>query len=146
MRELTLLTALLVTSSSASSGESHTLEIEVRFPGGVGEVRMAVFASAEGFPRGRELAAHKAGAQMVEGTAVLRFEGVEPGEYAAIGFLDVDGDAEVTKNWIGFPLEPVGATGSWSRRGPPAFEACAFTLPTPTNSTPHRLVVDLYLL
>mgnify|MGYP001804208812 CR=1 FL=1 len=51
------------------------------------------------------------------GTASLTFSNLPYGKYAISTFHDEDNDGEVDKNWIGYPVESVGAYrhDSWGR-------------------------------
>jgi len=92
-----------------------------------GEMRMALFASAEGFPGKPEQALQRAVATMNGDTATLRFDPVPCGTYAVSVFHDEDGNGEMKSDWLGRPQEGWGvsnnATGSF---GPPSFEDSAF--------------------
>lgn len=57
--------------------------------------------------------------------AEVVIEGVAEGRWGMVGFVDVDGDAELDRNAWGLPLEPlIFGNGARPRFGPPSLEAC----------------------
>jgi uncharacterized protein (DUF2141 family) len=56
---------------------------------------------------------------------LVRVDGLPPGKYALSLFHDLDGDAEMDTNLIGFPKEPFGFSAPMGKFGPPKFEDAA---------------------
>jgi uncharacterized protein (DUF2141 family) len=48
-----------------------------------------------------------------------------PGKYAISLFHDLDGDAEMDTNFVGFPKEPFGFSAPMGKFGPPKFDEAA---------------------
>ncbi len=69
----------------------------------------------------------------------LRIEGVPPGVYALLVYLDENANGRLDRNFIGIPTEPIGFSNQYVPRGPPTFPRAAFTL---TNET-ARFDVEL---
>ena len=51
-----------------------------------------------------------------------------PGKYAVSVFQDIDGNAELDTNFIGYPKEPFGFSAPMGKFGPPDFNAAAITI------------------
>ncbi len=120
-----LVSTLVSISSLASAGD-----VTVRFVGleeGSGEVRAALFVSAEAFE-----ADERADAQLApvrNGAAELVFTGVSPGTYGISAFLDTNANQELDRSFLGIPKEPYGfSNNARGRFGPPAFEAISFVV------------------
>lgn len=60
--------------------------------------------------------------------AVATFENVAPGRYAVIVVHDEDGNGEMTKTFIGLPVEGFGTSNNPSFFGPPRFGPAVFDL------------------
>jgi uncharacterized protein (DUF2141 family) len=56
---------------------------------------------------------------------LISVEGLPPGRYAISLFQDLDGDAEMDTNFIGFPKEPFGFSAPMGKFGPPKYEEAA---------------------
>ena len=93
-----------------------------------GTVRAFVFQSAEGFPSEGRRAVDHSTAPVHQGTALLRFTGLKPGQAYAISlFHDENDDRRMNKSWIGIPQEGYGASNDARvSMGPPRFEDARF--------------------
>lgn len=61
--------------------------------------------------------------------AVLELEGLPSGKYAIVAFQDLDNNQELTKNFIGFPKEPIALSNNPTIRfRPPNFNDCAIQI------------------
>lgn len=60
--------------------------------------------------------------------AAVRFENVAPGRYAVIAVHDEDGDGDMTKTFIGLPVEGFGTSNNPGFFGPPRFSPATFDL------------------
>jgi len=108
------------------SADSLTLTIE-NIRSDVGSVMVnvgpaAAFAGTEPFPLQIILPAR-------EGRISLTTDALEPGEYAAQLFHDLNGNGELDTNLVGMPREPWGmSNGARGNFGPPRFEDAQFVL------------------
>lgn len=60
--------------------------------------------------------------------AAATFENVAPGRYAVIVVHDEDGNGEMTKTFVGLPVEGFGTSNNPSFFGPPRFGPAVFDL------------------
>jgi uncharacterized protein (DUF2141 family) len=70
---------------------------------------------------------------------VIRFEGVNAGNYAVSVHHDEDDDGRFGRNFIGMPTEGVGISGT--RRGLPDYRGAILSITAPTE-----LVIELRYL
>jgi uncharacterized protein (DUF2141 family) len=92
-----------------------------------GQVRMSLFARAEGFPEDGERALQWGFATMLQERATMIFTPVAPGTYAVAVLHDEDGNGEMRKGWFGRPKEGWGVSrNAKGNFGPPRFEDAAF--------------------
>jgi uncharacterized protein (DUF2141 family) len=85
-----------------------------------GRVVVALFKSADGFPREKEKAAYTASAPIEADSASVRVAGVVEGDYAIFAFHDADGNGTLNTNWAGMPKEGI-ALSNWTG-GRPTFD------------------------
>jgi uncharacterized protein (DUF2141 family) len=106
--------------------------VEVRVEGVAsarGTVYASIFLQAEGFPgdKGKAFAYRAVPAQ--NGTVVLIFEEVPPGEFVIAVLHDADENEELSFNLLGMPKEDYGfSRGARAMFGPPPFEKAAVSL------------------
>jgi uncharacterized protein (DUF2141 family) len=115
------------------SSDTVTVAVSVNgVQGDGGQIVVALFSTADGFPRDVTKAAYIASAPIQGDTTSIRVEGVEAGRYAVMAFHDADSNEEVDTNWIGMPKEGVAASNWTGRR--PRFDdsALQITAGTPT--------------
>jgi uncharacterized protein (DUF2141 family) len=137
----TLLLSLLLAGMISTSGLGTSPDRDARSPDTTtvtvevdgaknddGQVVVALFAGADGFPRDVTKATYTAAAPIQDGAASVQVKGVEVGRYAVMAFHDANGDDEVDTNWFGRPKEGVAAT-NWTG-GRPAFEESAMEINT----------------
>lgn len=111
--------------------------LEVRFVGietPAGAILMSMFDSAAAYDG--DGAAVRVGMADVEGdTAVARFAGLAPGDYAIKAFHDIDGDMTMATNPFGMPIEPFAFSNDAKAEGGPAsWDAARFTVRAGANS------------
>ena len=110
-----------------SSGTAVTAEVIVTVSGvrgAEGSIACALFADADGFLKaGRQAAGRRVAA--TEGSVVLAFEDVPPGDYAIAAYHDENDDGRLDVSALGVPTE--GLAFSNGQRvgafGPPSFDA-----------------------
>lgn len=109
---------------------------------GRGQLAYALFASAEGFPSQRDKAVKHGFLEFGAGDS-FEFEvpDVPPGAYALALYQDLDRSAELEKNFIGVPQEPVG----FSRNpklylGPPKFKETSFVFDEGAGPVEVRMI------
>lgn len=119
--------------------ETFTLSIKVSdLRNDKGQLAVALFNSEEGFPKQEHAFAGKL-ARIENGRAVVRFDGLEPGIYAAAVLHDENSNSKMDFNFVGIPLEGYGFSNDASAAfGPPSFEAAAFRLKARRSALPIR--------
>jgi uncharacterized protein (DUF2141 family) len=134
MRTLMIIAAALLVPLIAH-GENiapapGVLEIKItHIENGSGTIYIAIVDSAEGWLKSDSKSKpFRDATQTVSSTddMLVRVEGLPPGKYALSVFHDLDGDAEMDTNFIGFPKEPFGFSAPMGKFGPPKFQAAAF--------------------
>lgn len=121
---LWLLAVALATGSRNASAADLTVEV-AGLRNAAGQILVGLHNSPASFPSrwSRAVAVKRtpAGAG-----AAVRFENVPPGRYAIIAVHDEDGDGEMSKTFIGLPLEGFGTSNNPDFYGPPRFSAAVF--------------------
>lgn len=95
-----------VLAASYADPSAVVVAVKAAFLGAGREVRAAVYSDAESF---LEVAAMKQrGTVDGNGVAILPFRGLEPGDYAFVVYLDMNGDGKLNRGGVlGKPKEPV---------------------------------------
>jgi uncharacterized protein (DUF2141 family) len=94
-----------------------------------GSLRVKLVAEAPGFPGSDEHVAAKRRVPIDGDSVRVAFEGLAPGDYAAVALHDEDDDAELDRTLLGLPDEGLGfSNGARIRFGPPSFEEARFAL------------------
>jgi uncharacterized protein (DUF2141 family) len=105
------------------------LEIKItNIENGSGTIYIAVLDSAEGWLKSdSESKPFRDATQTVSSTddLLVSIEGLPPGKYAISLFHDLNGDAEMDTNFVGFPKEPFGFSAPMGKFGPPKFDEAA---------------------
>jgi uncharacterized protein (DUF2141 family) len=120
----------LVLALLASGSAAATLRIEVDgIRNDEGVVQLALFRTADGYPRRSERAARTASiAASVAGVHVT-FEDLPPGSWALAVLHDENANGRLDTNLVGVPLEGIGASREATRRlGEPRFDDARFEL------------------
>lgn len=114
-----------------ASAEKAVLAVEVEgFSSREGLLRIAVFRSAEGWPRDPKKVFRTASVPVVLPTTAVVFKGLPPGTYAVSAYHDENGNGELDRSFLGIPLEDYGfSNDARATFGPPDFEEAAFPLP-----------------
>lgn len=92
-----------------------------------GQVLVAIYNSAEGFPGKPEGAVVKEAVPAKNGTVELSVPNLKPGSYAVALHHDESGDQKMAYNFVGIPKEGFGFSGN--KRilfGPPSFNNAKF--------------------
>jgi uncharacterized protein (DUF2141 family) len=92
---------------------------------GKGDIRAAVFDSADEFPYGRYIK----GISVAGNAETIRMEvsNLVPGQYALSVFQDLNDNEKLDKNVLGIPKEPYGFSGEW-KSGATSFDKALFQL------------------
>lgn len=98
--------------------------------GGGGACYLALFASAEGFPRQTSLAVRTLRLPVGGGTASFRFENLPSGSYALAVYHDENSNGQLDKNFLGLPTERYGFSNNARSMMffPPSFGAARFVV------------------
>lgn len=134
---------VLAAASDGAAEQAATGSLEVRVTGlrnAKGKVWVHLWDRPAGYPSSLDKARHRRAVDVRDGAAIASFEGLQPGTYAAFAFHDEDGDGRIKANFIGMPIEGVGASkGAKGRMGPPSFKAASFDLGTDRRAIGIRL-------
>lgn len=94
-----------------------------------GQVLVAVFTAADGFPGEAEQAYRKARSPLAGQSATFRFEEVPYGTYAVSVVHDENANGRLDKNFLGIPTEGAGVSNNPKPGfGPPRFETATFAV------------------
>lgn len=98
--------------------------------GGRGACYLALFASAEGFPRQTGQAVRTLRLPVSNSTASFSFENLPPGAYALAVYHDENSNGELDKNFFGLPTERYGFSNNARSMMffPPSFGAARFAV------------------
>jgi uncharacterized protein (DUF2141 family) len=115
----------------ACAATAHAADLTVtveHVAAGAGNVRVALFNQAEGFPRaifqGREVPA-------AAGSVQALFKDLPAGDYAVSAYQDLNGNRKLDTSSLGIPIEPYGfSNGARGSNGPPSFADARFHLGT----------------
>jgi uncharacterized protein (DUF2141 family) len=132
--------ALITQASSTSLAEGGHVQLHINgLRNERGEIRAAIFASADGWTeRGREVATCRA--TIHEGRATCVFRDIAPGEYAIAFLHDEDGNGDLARNFIGIPEEGFGfSNDARPGLGAPSFRDASITH-SGTNTSLHAHV------
>jgi uncharacterized protein (DUF2141 family) len=126
---LALLTIVVAEAQTNNISDSNAIKVAlVDLHSNDGEVRCALYSSADGFPDIFTKAAKTTTAKITNEQAVCEFSPVVPGDYAISAFQDENSNGKLDRNFIGLPKEGVGASndakGSF---GPPKFDDARFS-------------------
>jgi len=103
------LALLLMIAASGSYGQSKTAKLTVETiadNGSSGVVRVALWKSEAGFPKGEPFKGLVS--KMVDGKATTVFSDLEPGDYAISAFWDKNNNGKLDENLVTKPTEPYG--------------------------------------
>lgn len=136
MRILVIVAALLLVPLAAlgedATAAQGTLQIKItNIEKGSGTLYIAILNSPEGWLKSD--ASSRTFRDMTQAVSstddlLLSIEALPPGKYAISVFQDLDGDAELDTNIVGFPKEPFGFSAPMGKFGPPNFEEAAIDL------------------
>jgi len=126
MNFLTLITTLLL----AATPEAGTPRLDVQISGfrsAEGQVLIAVYRGAEGFPGTPGRAWKQVVTTISDGRARLTLADVPPGEYALAVVHDENANNTLDTSWIGIPREGIGTSNNAkARMGPPKYNDAKF--------------------
>ena len=142
---LALLAIGVAEAQTNNTSDSNAIKVAlVDLHSNDGEVRCALYSSADGFPDIFTKAAKTTTAKITNEQAVCGFSAVVPGDYAISAFQDENSNGILDRNFMGMPKEGVGASndakGSF---GPPKFDDARFSY----KGGLHQLTIHMrYLL
>ena len=117
----------LVSITTAETRDRIKVEV-VGLHSANGDVKCALFNSADGFPADSLKAVKTTTGPIHDGTAECDFDQVPSGEYGIAVYHDENSNGKLDRNFVGMPKEGVGAsndaTGTF---GPPPFDHARFT-------------------
>lgn len=120
------------TQLPAQAPSSATLTVRiVNARNANGEVRIALFQSADGFPgdASKALRTQPAKIDPQRLTTQAVFSGIPQGAYAVMVFHDENGNDKIDKNFVGIPKEGYGASNNPVKKmRPPSFDEAKFSL------------------
>ena len=105
---------------------SADLDLEVDNVKGAGDLRVAVYPSADDY---RKTAVKEVKAAADGSRVAIRISGLAPGEYAIALYHDRNRNEKLDTNLLGIPTEPYGFSGSArNRMGPATWEQAKFSV------------------
>jgi uncharacterized protein (DUF2141 family) len=120
--QLALVLSLLVLSTVSFAMEKG---IKIRVQGvnsAKGQLLIGIHQNSSTFPSDWQKATHFVKAPITQtGEVLVNIADVHPGTWAIIVVHDLDSNEKMTKNWLGFPLEPFGTSNNPKFYGPPRF-------------------------
>ncbi|KPP81144.1 MAG: hypothetical protein HLUCCA04_09140 [Oceanicaulis sp. HLUCCA04] len=115
-------------ASAQTAEETATIRFELTgFDGQAGQVSIALYADAESWLGDGAVASRSV---PVDGASVtVTFEGLPPGQYAAVAYHDVNANGDLDTGAMGIPSERLGySAGARGRFGPARFDAAIINL------------------
>lgn len=138
-RELAAGLALLVGSVASAANLAATVDNIKEYKG---KVRVTVYPEATWLNEDPEKAAGLQSVgltgQTANGSVSLNFD-LEPGEYAAVAYHDLNDNAELDRNFVGIPKEPYAFSQGFDKMRRPTFEDCKFAV----GEEGHAITIDL---
>jgi uncharacterized protein (DUF2141 family) len=122
----TLAAAISLTGATAVRAGDVTVQVS-GLRNQVGQIVVALHNSPESFPS-RWAKALVVRRTVASAGAAVTFENVPPGRYAIIALHDEDGDGEMTKSFVGLPVEGFGTSNNPRFFGPPRYASAAIDL------------------
>lgn len=114
--------------AAAGLAQSATLTIVVNgIEESTGEIRLAVFDSAEAFDGSGEPNRGLL-AQVVGDEVTITLDDLPAGEYGIKLYHDANSNGEMDRNMMGMPMELYGFSGNKGRRGPPPWADAVFVV------------------
>lgn len=125
-----LLFGMLVLSTVIYAKESGALKVSVEKFGKIkGDVKIAVYASKDGFPMEGAKAVTSASIKVDNAKVSYTFEKMAYGEYAVSVYYDENSNNKLDAGFMGIPKEAVGASNdAKGKMGPPSFDDAKFLL------------------
>ena len=126
-----LLTFLFIISSffSAVSQEKETIELTIEVTitkHQKGDILVALYNNKEDYMKKTYKSAK---VTVKKGKAILKFKGIEKGNYAFSLFHDVNSNEKLDKNFFGIPKEPYAFSNNEKGSfGPPKYKKAMFTV------------------
>lgn len=133
-----VLPAILIVVMCSFAWAADTGNISVKmdgFPSGFGRVYVALYDSADMFPKKKSKAVKIMGTGIKNGMANVTFKGIPYGEYAFVVLHDVNGNRRMDYDEDGRPKEAFGfSNNALGSAGAPSFSQAKFKLDKPNMS------------
>ncbi|MFM7216688.1 MAG: DUF2141 domain-containing protein [Bacteroidota bacterium] len=108
-----LLWAISMVAFYKVSADSGSIAMEVKGdPKEKGDILVALFSSASGFPYEGKNAIRLAKGKCINGSSRIVIDNVSPGTYAISVFQDRNGDQKFNTNFLGIPQEGYGVSNN----------------------------------
>jgi uncharacterized protein (DUF2141 family) len=121
----------IIVSLFPLSGFSQSKSIKINIPNiksDKGEILIALFNKADGFPENADNAFQTAKMKAKKGTLSISLPNIADGRYALAIFHDENGDGKMNKNILGIPKEGYGVSNNVKNlMSAPTFKEAAFT-------------------
>lgn len=136
----TIVALILMIFGSQAAFAQATLTIQVgKVSQAKGDLLIAVYKGATGFPDQPEKAAALSKTAAVTGINTISFTGLTPGSYAVSVVHDVNGNGEVDFNSFGIPTEPLGFSNDPTLLGKPSYAETSFEVLEPLTTKAIKL-------
>jgi uncharacterized protein (DUF2141 family) len=134
MKKVIIEFCFLIVSSVTLAQQAGSLKIEAtNFSSDAGKATINLFRQEDDIPQKPHL---QVSAKIKDGKALIVFEGLPYGDYAAILYHDKN-DNGTLDHRLGFPNEPMAFSNNWKLTlfsGMPAFEKLKFTFKEGSNA------------
>ncbi len=144
LNTLLLASVTLLPVAAATEPTTATLTLNLRgFQRDDGQVLVAVYRGADGFPGQPNAAWQTKVARVRGGQAQVILQGVPVGEYAVAVVHDENNNNKLDTNWLGMPREGIGmSNNARGRLGPPKYRDAKFGV---TQSSVTQTITMVYL-
>lgn len=131
--------AIWFSGIALAGSAQHTLSVAITdIRQSDGKIYLALYKGADAWLQAEKV--YLTDTIAVRGDGVqLQYTNLPPGDYGIALLHDRDGDAEMSYNWLGVPVEGHGFSGINNRiTSEPGFNDCKFAISAPTH-----IIIDL---
>lgn len=128
MRVLLIVSCIIILHSSFIHSPLNTVSVEVlNLKSSKGSVLVSLYNNAKHFPKDPDKAVGKGKASIENGKAVVTFNNLPAGKYAAAILHDENNNLKMDFSFVGTPREGYGfSNDAKGLFGPPSFEKASF--------------------